>query len=112
MANISALADYADDSRHWTLNDDIIKQARDHLMSVYGRPVLGQTRSEDLKHLRAHKFLHNNTPVLKMLPPTEAAFIQHLKRGALATLRNKLALSPKPDLHRLTTLDGSSEKDH
>ena len=33
-----------------------------------------------------------------MLPPTEAAFMQHLKRAALATLRDKLALSPKPDL--------------
>ena len=36
--------------------------------------------------------------VLKMLPPTEAAFMQHLKRAALATLRDILALSQKPDL--------------
>ena len=61
-------------------------------MSVYGRLVHGQTISEDLKYLRAQKFLLNDTPVLKMLPPTEAAFMQHLKGVALATLKRQTCL--------------------
>ena len=48
----------------------------------------------DLCQLRAHKFMNNKSTLLKLLPPTEDAFQQHLKRAALATLIDKNAHKP------------------
>lgn len=95
--NVSSLAGYAECPTDWTITDEVAMQARNLLMAVYGRATHGNAISA-LRQLRAHKFLHNNTPVLKMLPPTEAAFTQHLKRAALATLIDKRATVAKPVL--------------
>jgi len=50
----------------------------------------------ELSKLRVSKFLNNKSTLLKLLPPTEDAFIQHLRRAALATILDKSAHIPTP----------------
>ena len=47
---------------------------------------------------RANKFLNNKSTLLKLLPPTEDAFLQHLKRSVLATTIDKIAKPIYPSL--------------
>ena len=49
-----------------------------------------------------NKFLNNKSTLLKLLPPTEDAFIQHVKRAALATLVDKAAHVAKPEVGPVT----------
>ena len=48
--------------------------------------------------MRVYKFLNNKSTLLKLLPPTEDAFIQHLRRAALATVLDKTAHIGKPNI--------------
>lgn len=78
-----------------TLSDTVVTQARELFVTVYSN------KNEDfsgnsLSKLRAFKFLNNKSTLLKLLPPTEDAFQQHLRRAALATLLDKTAHIPKP----------------
>lgn len=50
----------------------------------------------ELGKVRVYKFLNNKSMLLKLLPPTEDAFIQHLRRAALATVLDKTAHNSKP----------------
>ena len=61
-------------------------------MSIY----LRNAEFEDLSSLRAHNFLNSKSTLLKLLPPTEDAFLQHVKRAAYATILDKCAHVPKP----------------
>jgi len=61
------------------------------------------TTSKDLdleprSELRVHKFLNNKCTLLKLLPPTEDAFLLHVKRAALATLMDKTSHIARPEL--------------
>ena len=49
--------------------------------------MLGATLAE----VRANKFLNSRSVQLKLLPPTENAFVQHVRRCALATVIDKSA---------------------
>jgi len=71
---------------------DITEQARQLILNVYSR------NAQEFEDLRALKFLNNKSTLLKLLPPTEDAFVQHLRRAASATLVDKSANLPKPDL--------------
>jgi len=48
-----------------------------------------------------NKFLNKST-LVKLLSPTEDAFIQHVKRAALATLVDKVAHGAKPEVGPVT----------
>jgi len=52
----------------------------------------------NLANVRVYKFLNNKSTLLNLLPPTEDAFLQHLKRAALATLIDKSLHISKPSL--------------
>jgi hypothetical protein len=54
-----------------------------------------------LPEIRANKFLNNKTTLLKLLPPTENAFMEHLKRSALATAIDKSAHIARPEIPAL-----------
>ena len=47
---------------------------------------------------RVYTFLNNRSTLLKLLPLTEKAYEQHLKRAALATAIDKSAHIYKPDV--------------
>ena len=64
-------------------------------MTVYSNKNEDFSESS-LSKLRAFKFLNNKSTLLKLLPPTDDAFMQHLKRAALATIIDKSAHNPKP----------------
>ena len=72
-------------------------QTRKLFLAVYSATGEGSSFST-LDDLRAYKFLNNNNTVLKLLPPTEDAFFQHLKRAGLATIIDKTAHIAKQDL--------------
>lgn len=63
-------------------------------MTVYTKntEIIGSS----LGKVRANKFLNDKSTLLKLLPPTEGAFLQHLKRSALATTIDKIAHIAKP----------------
>ena len=80
-------------------------QARQLVIAVY------TNRSDafedcDLAKLRAHKFLTNRSTMLKLLPPTEDAYLLHLQRAALATIIDKTAHVAKPQFPHLWTMVG------
>ena len=73
----------------------MIEQARILTISVYSSKD-DHKEDFDLGKLRVYKFLNNKSTLLKLLPPTEAAFKQHTRRAALATLIDKSAHIAKP----------------
>lgn len=90
------------DAAHYAENDFVItekvrEQTRQLFLSVYSAAGQDDTFKE-FDQLRAHKFLNSNNTALKMLPPTEDAFEHHLKRAAFATIIDKTAHLPKPEL--------------
>ena len=89
-----ALEDFAESDDLLALTDEVKNQARDLLIGVYTKRVdmLGSSLAE----IRANKFLNNKSTLLKLLPPTEDAYMQHLKRAALATIIDKRAHVAKP----------------
>ena len=94
--DLPALSEYGEGSSP-VITQDVIDEARSLMLMVYGKSA-NTDIVDNLKDLRAHKFLHNTAPILKMLPPTEGAFLQHLRRSALATYIDKHATDAKPDL--------------
>ncbi|KAK1901168.1 Maltose/maltodextrin import ATP-binding protein MalK [Dissostichus eleginoides] len=66
----------------------------------------------DLGKLRAYKFLNNKLTLLKLLPPTENAFLLHLKRAALATITDKNAHIAKPEIPPCTEFGWSLDNGH
>lgn len=68
----------------------IIKEARDLIIAVYTTKV-DNFEESNLVKLRAYKFLNNRSTLLKLLPPTEDAFLLHLKWAGLATITDKNA---------------------
>ena len=52
----------------------------------------------DLGKHRVYTFLNNKSTLLKVIPPTENAYEQHLKRAALATAIDKSAHICKPNV--------------
>ena len=83
------------------VTDDIIKQARDFTITVY-TTAADHFADSDLGKLRTYKFLNNRSTLLKLLPPTEDAFLLHLKRAALATIIDKNAHIAKPRIPSCT----------
>ena len=70
-------------------------------MAVYASKADHQ-EDFDLGKLRVYTFLNNRSTLLKLLPPSEDAFEQHLKRAALATMIDKTAHIANPDLPRFS----------
>jgi len=79
------------------LTADVTSQARSLMVAVYTNRGEDFDRS-NLANVRVYKFLNNKSTLLKLLPPTEDAFLQHLKRAALATLIDKSSHISKPSL--------------
>lgn len=80
--DLPALAEYGEGSSSPEISPDVISEAQSLLLMVYGKST-NTDAINNIQDMRAHKFLHNPAPILKMLPPTEGAFIQHLRRSAL-----------------------------
>lgn len=78
---ITALEDFGEQDARLTA--DVISQARSLMVAVYTNRGEDFDRS-NLANVRVYKFLNNKSTLLKLLPPTEDAFLQHLKRAALA----------------------------
>lgn len=76
---------------------EVINQARDLLVAVYTK-MDADFEGSDLEKLRVHKFLNNKSMLFNLLPPTEYAFVLHVKWSALATLIDKTAHIAKRDL--------------
>lgn len=68
------------------ISDEMIDEALALLKAVYG-----YKNDKDLAHIRTQKFLGTsaNSRLLKTLPPTEAAYKEHVRRAAYATLIDK-----------------------
>ena len=96
--DISALEDFADEDQGPTqITADVINQAKELVVAVYTNKG-DNFEGSDLGKLRVHKFLNNKSTLLKLLPPTDNTFQQHLKRAALATLIDKSAHICKPHI--------------
>ena len=93
--DISALGDFAENEYSCSLTDVVVTQARELLVAVYSNKHENFSKSS-LSKLRAFKFLNNKSTLLKLLPPTEDAFLQHLRRAALATITDETAHIAKP----------------
>ena len=91
-----ALQTFADDIDSFEITPEVVTQAREPLLAVYTKreDVVGMSLAE----VRANKFLNNKSTLLKLLPPTEDSFFQHLKRAALATIKDKTAHIAKPPI--------------
>ena len=87
--DVSALGTFAEQD-HTHLTSDVINQARNPVIAVYTKKDDAYEGS-NLGKLRAYKFLNNKSTLLKLLPPTEDAFLLHTRRAALATLIDKTA---------------------
>ena len=92
--DISALGNFADQD-HAHITAGVINQARELVISVYINKD-DAFEGSVLGKLRVYKFLNNKSTLLKLLPPTENAFLQHLRCAALATMIDKSANVCKP----------------
>ena len=98
--DIPTLEDFWDpeNSASHTVSPEVIQQAK---VAVYSKKD-DDFEEVNLDNLRLNKFLNNKSTVLKLLPPPEDAFIQHVKRAALATLVDKVAHVAKPEVGTVT----------
>ena len=105
---IPALEDFgeADVNSQGTVTTDVIQQARELLVAVYTKKD-DDFKGSALGDLRVHKFLNNKSTLLKLLPPIEDAFLLHVKRAALATILDKTAHIPQPNLEPFTNFGWS-----
>ena len=94
--NLSELQSFGENPVNY-LTDKLKDQAKALAVAVYTSKADHKV-DFDLPSLRVYKFLNNRSTLLKLLPPTEEAFVQHLKRAALATLIDKNAHVAKPKL--------------
>ena len=96
--DIPALEDFADgDQGPARITSQVVKQAKQLVVSVYAN-MGDMFEGADLGKLRVHTFLNNKSTLLKLLPPTESAYEQHIKRVALATAIDKSAHICKPNV--------------
>jgi len=97
--DIAALEDFGDpdESPPYTITAEVTSQARVALVAVYTKKN-DDFEGSGLDELRVHRFLNNKSTLLKLLPPTEDAFLLHVKRAALATLMNKASHIARPEL--------------
>lgn len=98
--NTPAVVDYGDNQAN-AITGDLITQARELTIDVYTTKS-DQFEDSDLEKLRAYKFLNNKSTLLKLLPPTEDAFLLHLNRAAHATIIDKNAHIAKPNIPSCT----------
>ena len=96
--DIPVLEDFADgDQGPARITSHVVKQAKELVVSVYANKG-DMFEGADLGKLRVHTFLNNKSILLKLLPPTESAYEQHIKRVALATAIDKSAHICKPNV--------------
>ncbi len=74
------------------VTDDMIKEATTLLTSTYGQP------DDTIDEIRVQRFLTSQSMLLKMLPPTVGAFMQHLKRAAYATIVDRSSHEQHPTI--------------
>ena len=66
--NISALQEFAETADSSDINDDLTQQARQLMLGVYAKKI---DVDQPIDVFRAHKFLNNQSTLLKCLPPTD-----------------------------------------
>ena len=93
--DVSALVALGEETNDVT--EEVTNQARQLVLEVYSRKQ-DDFSGSDLCSLRMYKFLNSKSVLMKVLPPTEDAFLLHLKRAAYATIVDKNAHRPKPNL--------------
>ena len=98
--NLSELESFGENPVN-VLSEKLKDQARALTIAVYSSKA-DYKDDFDLGSLRVYKFLNNRSTLLRLLPPTEDAFDQHLKRAALATLIDKNAHIAKPKLPKFS----------
>ena len=94
--DIHALADYGE-TQNFSLPDELMRQVTRLAVAVQSKLVVTEDEV-NLAQVRANKFLHSKSVMLKMLPATEGAFLQHVLRSALAVLIDKQAHVARPDI--------------
>lgn len=77
------------------MTEEVLSRARQRLVAVYSNKH-DEFSDTSLDAMRAYKFLNNRSTLLKLLPPTEDALLQHVRRAALATLTAKTSHIPNP----------------
>ena len=70
------------------LPDELMRQVTRLAVVVQCKLVITEDEV-NLAQIRATKFLHNKSVILKMLPATEGALLQHVLRAGLAVLMDK-----------------------
>ena len=96
--DIPALEAFGDpDEGQPCITPEVISQARALLIAVFTNKN-DDFMGAELGKVRVYTFLNNKSTLLKLLPPTEDAFIQHLRRAALATVLDKTAHISKPNI--------------
>lgn len=93
--DLSALQAFAENEQSFEITDALIDQAQALIVSVYSNKH-EEFSDTSLSKLRVFKFLNNKSTLLKLLPPSDGAFLQHLRRAALATITDKTAHIPQP----------------
>ncbi|XP_030833483.1 uncharacterized protein LOC105441519 [Strongylocentrotus purpuratus] len=93
------------------VSGDLIKEARAITTAVY-TSASDDFNESDLGKIRAYKFLNNRSTLLRLLPPTEDAFLLHVKRAALATMIDKTAHIAKPQIPAWTEFGWNLDGQH
>ena len=96
----AALERFGDNSDEGT-TEDLLNQARGLIVTVYTNKA-ELIEDYDLGKVRTYKFLNNRSTLLKLLPPSEHAFLEHLKRATYATIIDTKAHIAKPDISPFT----------
>ena len=94
--DIQALADYGE-TQDLGLRDELMRQVTRLAVAVQCKLVITED-GVNLAQIRAIKFLHNKSVMLKMFPATEGAFLQHVLRVVLAVLIDKQSHMARPNI--------------
>ena len=94
--HIQVPVDYGE-TQDLSLPDELMRQMTRLAVAVQYKLVITEDEV-NLAQIRATKFLHNTSVMLKMLPATEGAFLQHILRAALAVLIDKQSHVARPNI--------------
>lgn len=92
-----ALEGFAEDGSWYQITKEVTDQARELLVVVY-KSQHDAFAGSSLATVGVYIFFNDIFTLLKLLPPSEGAFVEHLKRAARAVIIDKTAHISKPNI--------------
>ena len=96
--NMEALESFGQ-NENFSISNEIVDQVRDLFIVVYTKntDMIGCSLAE----VHAHRFLNNVSSLLKLLPPAEGVFKNHLIRALMAKIIDKTSHIAKPPVLKI-----------